>query len=256
MMIAKRLLIVAAGVVATLTVAWAQAPEEGPREKPGSGAVRQKIRERMDRLREDGPAASKPALTPLTDAEQAELLGWIKQRRPEHLHRLEELRQDRPQQYQMALRMLWRWYQSYKQLPEPLREDFLVEQELRMKTWRLAQAIRQAPDEQARAKLIEELRGALNRQFEAELKVQRWRLKEMEERLAKVRQDLQQRQENRQAEIDKRLDGLLKASTQPGGRPPEGGPLHGHKDGGPKLPGGPLRERDREGPLPPRDDEP
>jgi hypothetical protein len=184
---------------------------------------------------------SGPGFRPLTEQQETELMAALKDKDPENYKKLAELRESIPTRYRWALRGLWQWYQRYKGAPADLQKAMMDEQETRMATWRISRALGQAADPAEKTKLAAELRDALDKQFNAEQTLRECRLADLEQQIKHLREELDQRHQQREQILKDRMDDMIRSSTQPA--PPrepghEPGPGRDHRMGPPTRPAG------------------
>ncbi len=166
---------------------------------------------------QDGPRGERHGPPPraLTEAQEAELLDAIRQRRPEYHERLMQLKEEQPWRYRRAMGFLWDWHERLKRMDPEERESVLAEHEARIEVARLARALRDAPDDARRAELREQLRTAIVAQFAAEQKRYEARLKALEEQVKQLREGLEAREQRKDELIEERFTRVLDNKRPP-----------------------------------------
>jgi hypothetical protein len=170
------------------------------------------------------------------EGQLAQDLAWLRERGLErYADRLEEARKSEEpgsrfmvMSAQVRIRHLRRLWQEK---PEEA-QNSLEELRLGLKIHDLASAARQA-DGPERHRLVQQLRQALDGQFEARLAAQRALIDAMERRLEQLRQDIRRQEELRARIVEQRQRDLLdpeRPLSEPSLLMP-GGP--GHREGGP-----------------------
>jgi ATP-dependent Lon protease len=181
-----------------------------------------------------GTPTSHPSRFSLTEQQENDLLAVLKETQPENHRRLLELKKSSPDRFRWAMRAMWPWYQRYKSMPKEAQKAMLDEQDAKVEIWRIVEALPQAKDPAERAKLTSDLREAVSKQFGADQVLREYRLTELEQQIKRLREELQQRREQREQILKDRVEEWLRASTQPherrmspptrpaGPHPPEG----------------------------------
>lgn len=154
----------------------------------------------------------------LTAEQEKKLLAALKDKRPDHYHRLKQLQEKDPQRYRWMLQMMWRWYERWENQPKEIRDKGIAAMDSRVKLWRLARQLGQAASEEDKDKIIARLRDELTRQFDAEQKIRAHRLEQLEQQLKKMQQRLEQDAKNRDKIIARRLKQIRRKAKNP---PPE-----------------------------------
>jgi len=177
---------------------------------------------RRSALRRAPGAATQPYHRGLSKAQEQELLGVLKEKRPEHHKRLMQLRESNRRRYRWMLQMMWRWYQRWKHLPEEIQAATITEIDSKIQVWRLTRELREADSKDDREELLVKLREAVARQFDAEQKIRTHRLAQLEKQLQRARLELRERSEKRSQIIDDLVKRLL--------RPPPALTTHSGRD--------------------------
>ena len=176
--------------------------EDSPGDRPPGG--------RRPAMHRAPGAATQPHRRDLSKAQEQELLGVLKEKRPEHHKRLMKLRESSRMRYRWMLQMMWRWYQRWKHLPEEIQAAAITEMDSKVQVWRLARELRKEISKDERKELLFKLREAVARQFDAEQKVRTHRLAQLEKQLQRARLELRERSEKRSQTIDDLVKRLLK----------------------------------------------
>lgn len=157
----------------------------------------------------------------LTEEQEKELLELFKNRKSEFYDNLIKLKDSNPPAYKQMIRRFWGRYQEIKTMPKDLQEVALLEQDLKIAIWKTSSEIRTAKsgnDSQKVQELTDKLKGMIGQQFDAEMKMNEYRLNQFEERLKKLREELKQRVEQKSQVVEERLTGYLQdtPATMPG----------------------------------------
>ncbi|HUT61179.1 MAG TPA: hypothetical protein VNA25_25300 [Phycisphaerae bacterium] len=145
----------------------------------------------------------------LTPSQEKELLGVLKEKRPEDHDWLMRLKDRNPRAYRWALSTAWRTYQNWKNFPSEIQEAIRVQQTAKLKSWRLCRQYRGGKDESVKQALHSELLEVLGQEFDADQKIREFQLKQLEERIKLVREELKTRAEHRDEVVKENLERLL-----------------------------------------------
>ena len=207
-------------LVAAALAAWAAADNGATKIDPREAASRPAKDEGVYRPRpRGGDVPPPPPPAQLSSEQEKELLGALEKKKPSVYQRLIQLRDSRPTLYQSALRAAWWSYQKWKNMPEPVQDAVLTEQELRAELGRVAEGIRKATDKAQRDKLVEQARATMTKLFEAEQKIREYRLSQLEEQIKKLREEMEKRYQQRNEIIEERINRWLKEGQGPAGAP-------------------------------------
>ncbi len=178
-----------------------------------------------DNPKGDGPkgeAWQEPASRPhgplsLTDAQEKEVLAYLKQRRTEEYERLIKIKDEAPRLYRGALIGAWRTMQ----LPADIQKYAETQQSARLKAWRLSRDLAKAADDQ-KAGIRKELMEVLGTEFDAEQQMREYRLGQLEEEIKRLRNQAKERAERRTKIIEENLTNLMenRGSAWPPPPPP------------------------------------
>lgn len=201
--------VVSVGAAGLYVVPASGQPADPPKANPTTGPTTRPAGDRGDREHSFG--------APLTEAQTAELLGVLKQRLPERYDELMKLKAERPGSFEWRMRMTWRWYQHWRDLPEDIQQAVIAEDSEAVRSVQLARSIREAKDPAEKARLTKRLEESLNKQFEAEIKHNQYRLEQLKAQIQRLEKELKDQSQNRQAIIEDRLQRHLsgEAATQP-----------------------------------------
>lgn len=145
----------------------------------------------------------------MTAEQEVQMLEFLRQQRPEHHVRLMKLKEADPERYRRALWGTWRWYRRWQQMSEEERS----EERARREVGRMVRQLRNAKGDE-RALLREELRQAIEKHFTAEQAMLEHRLKQLEDRIAQLREDIKQRAQLPGKVVTDRLERWLKTASQ------------------------------------------
>ena len=167
-----------------------------------------------------------PMFQKLTDEQVEEILAFVKEKMPWRYERLKTLQEEDPDAFR---RTCWRLRFEIGQL-QRLKKDnpdayeaALEEHRLRARADALAEQARRAESDAAREKAVAELRGVLYRLFDAEGKAREAQIRQFEERIRHLREQLAQRARQRDRIVDWLLERMLSGRQDKGkgaGPPP------------------------------------
>jgi hypothetical protein len=149
-----------------------------------------------------------------TPAEEKELLKFLKSRRPEFYRSLMAQKKTSDRRYRGTLKFAWQWYKRYKDLDKAVRSEVDREQKTRIEISKVLGKIRKT-NERDRKKLISELGRLAGVQFDAQMKITRYKLDQMSNQLSRLRKELSNRQAERKKMVAQRVADWLKATTKP-----------------------------------------
>jgi len=150
----------------------------------------------------------------LTEEQETELLEFLKERRPSRYEEIIKLSNEDPRRYRFVTAHMWQWYQQWKHMSSEAQDAAIVEHDLRVETYLALSRWHDETDPQQKEKLKGELRTTLERHFEAEQKLRQVQLAELEQRIEDVRQEIQQREQDRTKIVDERLNRMLRPRRQ------------------------------------------
>ncbi|MFO8013219.1 MAG: hypothetical protein R6X20_07930 [Phycisphaerae bacterium] len=153
-----------------------------------------------------------PMFQELTDEQVDEILAFVKEKMPWRYERLKAWQEEKPEFFRRMCRRLRFEIGQLKRLKKDNPEAYeaaLEEHRLRARAAELAARARKAESEEAREKTKAELRGVLERLFDAERRAREAQIHELEERIAHLRRQLAERAEKRDRIIDWLLERLM-----------------------------------------------
>jgi hypothetical protein len=168
------------------------------------------------------PRGGRPSLQPLTAEQQAELLKFVQEHLPSQYEDFVKLSETKPRNYQFVMARMWAWYEQWKVMSPEAQEASITEHELRMEAFMVLRKFRETEDPAEKEQIKAELREALERHFDAEQRLREVQLAELEECIGQVRQELQQRTEDRDAIVAENMEQMLKFRSRHRDNPPEG----------------------------------
>jgi len=133
-----------------------------------------------------------------------------------------KLSETKPRHYQFVMARMWAWYEQWKVMSPEAQEASITEHDLRMEAFMVLRRWRETEDPDEKAQLKVELRDALGKHFDAEQHLREIQLAELEERIEQVRQELQQRAEDRDAIVTEHMERMLQFRSRRRDSPPEG----------------------------------
>jgi len=230
-------------------------PAEQPAEQEPQRPPRQPRQTRLSEGRPHGHVSREP----LTDQQETELLEFIKERLPQRYEGFVEFSEAKSRYYQFTMRRMWAWYEQWKLMSPQAQEASITEHDLRIEAFMVLRRFRETEDPDEREKIKAELLKALEDHFDAEQSLREVQLAELEERIEQVRQEIQQRAEDRDAIVAEQMERMLTFGSRhgrppgEGEAPPDGPPPDGPPPAGPP-PDGPPPGAPPDGP-PPADDQ-
>jgi len=182
---------------------------------------------------EEGPEGSRFRVPRLfrdaTDEEITDILGFMKENMPWMHQEMEKLRQADPDRFRQVCRRMRFEIGQLRALKERNPEGFrqaLEAKRLKFHSGVLAAKVRAAQSPEEREQLAAKLRKTLERQFQLETASQEAAIRRLEERIADVRKELQERAARRKEILQQRLDQLMseKANLETPGEPSQAPP--------------------------------
>jgi len=150
-----------------------------------------------------------------TPAEEKELLGFLKKSRREFYDSLMLQKKASDKRYRGTLKFAWQWYKRYKDLDKAVRSEVDREQKTRIEISKVLGKIQKAKSEGDRKKLLSDLGRLAGVQFDAQLKITKYKLDQMSNQLSRLRKELSNRQAERRNIVAQRVADWLKATTKP-----------------------------------------
>lgn len=190
-------------------------------------------------------ASSQPTTRPgrrgraMTEQQMAELLGWLQVNQPTIYKHAEELKKTDEPKFRAFMHGIAWLRADIEDMPADLQRRSWRIREDNVRVAEFLKQYRVAETEEAKAKIIPQLRNVLLRQFIDTQKLKEYQLELLSRQLDEVRRQLAERMDRRDELVDERLLNLL-----------EGGDLDESPDG--RLPGGfrpPPDRRPPPGPL-------
>ncbi len=160
---------------------------------------------------------------PLTESEQAEVLAYLKEHRPEIYEQATSLRQRDPRRYKRLLHMIHGLLRRLKGMPEELREAHETRQEAHVRMWRLAKSLESAEDPVARRMVEKKMREQAELYFDADQVIREYRLAQLAEQIRVLREELAARKKDREAVIEEMIQRTRSAAAKYGDRFPRPG---------------------------------
>jgi len=173
-------------------------------------------------LGEGPPHAGRPSRQPLTEEQEAELLKFVQEHLPSQYEDFVKLSETKPRNYQFVMARMWAWYEQWKVMSPEAQEASITEHNLRMEAFMVLRRCRETEDPDKKAQLKAELREAMGKHFDAEQRLREIQLAELEERIEQVRQELQQRAEDRDAIVTEHMERMLQFRSRRRDSSPEG----------------------------------
>ena len=230
-----------------LVIGWpvqleAQTGKTDPRLSSDSPAVNQQQQNAQKRAKQNAkpntnesakPPVAKPL--PVGKARVAELLGFVDQHHAELRPLLRSLQKNRPQQFQNAMRALDREVQALQNLKEraPQRYRRSLKQWVnRSQTKLLAAQLVVKKSDRESAKIRQQMSKLINEYYDLRADQLKEDISALEKRSQRLRQQLNQQQQDRNGEVERQIDLLTRNAK--GLRPPS--PRAGGKDAGDPAP--------------------
>ena len=162
-------------------------------------------------------AATKPKRKSLlpTPAEENELLQFLRRSRRDFYNSLMAQKKTSDKRYRGTLQFAWQWYNRYKNLDKSVRSEVDREQKTRIEISKVLGRIKKAKSEAERKKLLTELGRLAGVQFDAQMKITRYKLDQMQNQLGRLRRELSNRHAERKKIVTERVADWLKATTKP-----------------------------------------
>ncbi len=154
-----------------------------------------------------------------------QFLEHLAEKEPEEYARLMELRKRRPGMYRLELLAAWVRRQRMEHVPKEVREAKETIETGRRVILRLVMQYRRETDSGKREAVRGKIVQAVGELFDADITLREHQVKELEERLAAVRQEIKDRRANRDEVVEDRVQRVLELAER----------------------SGPLRRRGREG---------
>lgn len=163
--------------------------------------------------RPPGPPSRSRRYRPLTKEQEQEVLNYLKEKRPEDYERVLKDRERDPRRYRRTIAGLWQWVSRFKQMPKDLRDAYEDRHRAFVDMWRLAKQRADAKDPAARNRIDKRLYEVCARLFDAEQIIREYRLKQMEEQIKRLREDLKERARNRKTVIGEMVERFARSAA-------------------------------------------
>ncbi|MDP7286967.1 MAG: hypothetical protein QGH94_03125 [Phycisphaerae bacterium] len=148
-------------------------------------------------------------------AEEKELLGFLKKSRRDFHAGLMAQKKTSDKRYRGTLKFAWQWYKRYKDLDKAVRSEVDREQKTRIEISKILGRIKKASKDADRKKLTSQLERLVGVQFDAQMKITRYKLDQMSNQLSRLRKELSNRQAERKTIVAQRVQEWLKATIKP-----------------------------------------
>ncbi len=145
----------------------------------------------------------------LTDEQEAELLEFLHEHMASRYEAIVGMSEENPERYARVMPRMWRWYQQWKDMSPEAQEASIVEHDRRIETFMILRRWRDAESPEEKEQLKAELQEALERHFDAEQALREVQLAELEQRLEQVRQEVQQRADDRDTIVAEHMQRIL-----------------------------------------------
>jgi len=174
-------------------------------------------------------AAPKPAAKPTTKpkpkrksnlptpAEEKELLSFLRKSRRDFYNGLMTQKKSSDRRYQSTLQFAWQWYKRYKSLDLAVKSEIDREQKARLEISKVLGRIKKIKDDKdgkERKKLLSDLTKQATIQFDAQMKVTKYKLDQAAHQLSRLRKEQQNRQAERSKIVAQRVEEYLKAANK------------------------------------------
>jgi hypothetical protein len=167
-----------------------------------------------------GPERPFPMFQDVTDQEITDILAFIDANMPWMRPDLDKMKQDEPDRFHQVCRHLRFEIDQLKDLKAKDPAGFakaIEERELRAKAKDLATKVRATTDEKECTDLTNQLRGVIGKLFDAELATRQAQIRQIEQRLDGLRQDLKNRAADRENIITTRLGDAISGRADAAG---------------------------------------
>ncbi|MFA5140612.1 MAG: hypothetical protein WC728_15395 [Elusimicrobiota bacterium] len=149
---------------------------------------------------EDAPPGPPPGPEEMEPPESDEIIGTLKRDEPEVFEHLQQIRRARPDAFRNRLR------EMRPMLRDPeFRKSMIGNFKLEMRLRKLTEGYREAKDEKEKARIKDELKTALEEQFDSKLAAQEMRLKRMEQEIGELRKRVEKRRKDKKKLVENRL---------------------------------------------------
>ena len=200
--------------VALLCGLLASVSQRRPAMVAGAGAAPSKATTKSAPKSRPAPKPKRKSLLP-TPAEEKELLAFLKKSRREFYAGLMAQKKTSDRRYRGTLQFAWQWYKRYKDLDKAVRGEVDREQKTRIEIGKVLGKIKKVKSDSDRKKLLSEIERLTGVQFDAQMKITRYKLDQAHNQLSRLRKELQNRQAERKKIVAQRVKDWLKAIAKP-----------------------------------------
>jgi hypothetical protein len=159
------------------------------------------------------PKRKRKSLLP-TPAEEKELLGFLHKNRREFYNSLMVQKKASDKRYRGTMQFAWQWYKRYKSLDLAVRKEVDREQGARIDISKVLGKLKKVKSENDRKKLLSDLTRLGGVQFDAQMRITKYKLDQTSNQLRRLRKELQNRQAERKKIVAQRVQCWLKASAK------------------------------------------
>jgi uncharacterized small protein (DUF1192 family) len=152
----------------------------------------------------------------LQDKLARQFLERLAEEEPEEYARLMELRKRRPGIYKLELLAAWVRRQRMEQTPKEVRQAKETIETGRRVIFRLVMEYRRESDSQRREAVRQKIVQAVGELVDADITLREYKVKELEERLAAIRQEIKDRRANRDEVVEDRVQRVLELAERAG----------------------------------------
>jgi len=149
-----------------------------------------------------------------TPSEEKDLLNFLKKNRREFYTGLMAHKKISENKYRSTLKFAWQWYKRYRDLDKAVRSEVDREQKTRIEISKVLGRIKKTSDDADLRKLKSELERLASTQFDAQMKITRYKLDQAYNQLARLRKELSNRQAERRKIVQQRVDEWMKSTKK------------------------------------------
>ncbi len=169
----------------------------------------------------DGEPTTQPVRELVTEEQEEIIMDFLHENLPYQYRGMTRLKERDPRMYQAKLQTWEYWLKRLESRPKQVQLAYVRQQEALIRSAAIVRKMSQVAKAN-RDLLVEELQNVLEQLFDAEQIIKRDRLDRLEAQLKQLRQELKERDENRQKIIRLRVEAyrreaLQRATTQPAG---------------------------------------
>lgn len=179
-----------------------------------------------------------PVTPPLSQEEEQEALDYLKNRHPEYYQDLLKLKDTYPQKYQGNIRSIRFWIHSVTQIPEAIRDAYIVQQQCYMRISDLTQELRKVDEQIAQLKermtpdagsadqrqlqdfeasgqeLKARIRKAVDARFDPDQVIREYRLEQLQKQISMMMDDIRQRDKQRSQLVDNETNAYVNVAAK------------------------------------------